>query len=117
MFVDYTPMDAMIYLSATAPQRVRELRANNIYPFFIKLLRKPFENWVVEVVGIEEDGSFTSVIDSVPQVVDDQRFNKLASQLKEFLAAVYSDIAEQSVEAVKPIVISEEKEWPSKEKK
>ena len=108
MFVDYTPMDAMIYLKATAPQRVYELSETAVYPFFIKLLKNPFENWVIEIQGIDAEDSFSSVVNSVPKTVTDKQYKKLQKELKSLLSAVMSDILSQALEPLSSVKISHE---------
>ena len=110
MFKSYTPMDAMIYLHATAPHRMGEIDPNSVWPFFIKLIEPPFQNWVIEFTGIDETTSaWESVIDSMPKEITDKQLKKLQPLLKVLLSRIINDIMSTAIEEAKKVIIAEEK--------
>lgn len=96
IFVSYIPLDSVIYLKATRPDRLAEVSPNSVFPFFIKLLEAPFENWVIELTGITDGGSgkvtFGTLIDLIPKTVDERTLEKLQPQLKVLLTDIINDI-------------------------
>ena len=112
MLKSYVPMDSVIYLKSTKPERLKECSPDSVFPFFIKLTAAPFENWVVEFTEVNEKKgsvSFGTIVDLVPKTVDDKEFKKLQPKLKRLLTNIINDIMTHALNKAEAIVISEEK--------
>jgi|ERR1035437_908461 hypothetical protein len=98
--VSYVPIESDIWLKTTAPERLVEVKEGSFFPFFIKLMEKPFENWMIELHEIKgEDMVFITSINFVPKEVDDEQIKSLTPKLKKLLSRVCNDIVIQAVRA------------------
>jgi len=99
--VSYVPIEAITWLKVSAPHRMTEVVEDKPFPFFVRLLEQPFDDWVIEIVGTHETAknfSFQTVISSVPKDVSDDEVARLQKKLKRLLSRVVNDIMAGAIE-------------------
>ena len=112
LFLSYVPLETAVYLKATKPERLAEMKEETVFPFFIKLIEKPFENWVIELTEVTEKKdvvSFGAVVDLIPKDVSDEQYKKLQPKLKRLLTKVVNDIMGHALERAEKIIKENEK--------
>lgn len=97
---DWLPVDREAYLSKINPDLLASLEeSDSVYPFYIRLLKAPFKDWILEISSFDEkQSSFVMHVDLLPKSVDTKEFKKLEKKLKTLSSNIANAILVEALE-------------------